>query len=196
MDPKLKYHHSEIKYQNPIATLKDEHLETVQRLEMIERTLQYLESLPSRTALQRCKIEQFRLRDWVNELDADMARHFLIEEEALFPTLSEHIGKEHGLIEVMLEEHRDIREALSGWKREVDVLSKSFPGAGRDENLKQVGRLGGKAMSLLRLHIKKENQILFKISEISLSDQEKKFVAQKRREIETNYPVSRQAPKT
>ncbi|GEM_PF-1355469 len=188
MDHKLKHRDSEREYRNPIKTLKNEHLETLQRLDMIERTLQYLESLPTHTAMKRCKIEQSRLRNWVNELEASMALHFIMEEEGLFPTLSEYIGKEHGPIEVMLEEHAEIRNILSVWKDEVAVLSKSISGPVRDACLKRVIRIGEQAIERLRLHISKENQILFKISEVSLSDAEKNVVAQKLYEIEAAYP--------
>jgi len=187
MDHNLEYQHSETQYHDPIRRLKNEHLETVQRLEMIERTLQYLESLPSHTAQKRCKIEQSRLSNWVNELEVRMTLHFLMEEEGLFPTLSEYIGKEHGPIEVMLEEHADIKSILAEWKCEVGLLSKLVPGPTRDESLKRVIQLGEKAIERLRLHISKENQILFKISEVSLSDKEKSFVAQKLHDIETTH---------
>ncbi len=191
MDHKLEYRHSEIKNQDPIRTLKIEHLETVQRLEMIERSLQYLESLPSRTAMKRCKIEQSRLRTWVNELDGRMRLHFLMEEEGLFPTLSEYLGKEHGPIEVLLGEHTEIKGLLSQWKDEVGVLSASLSGSVRDACLKRVLVLGDAVMTRLRLHISKENQILFKISEVSLSEKEKSFVAQKLHHIETAYLENR-----
>ncbi|MEC4678490.1 MAG: hemerythrin domain-containing protein [Nitrospirota bacterium] len=187
MDHKLDYRHSEIKNQDPIKTLKIEHLETVQRLEMIERSLQYLESSPSRTVMKRCKIEQSRLRTWVNELEGRLTLHFLMEEEGLFPTLSEYLGKEHGPIEVLLEEHTEIKAILSEWKDEVEVLSQSFFGSVRDACLKRVLALGDAVMSRLRLHISKENQIIFKISEVSLSEKEKNFVAQKLQYIEKNH---------
>ncbi len=187
MDPKLEYRHSEIKNQDPIKTLKIEHLETIQRLQMIERSLQYLESLPSQTAMKRCKIEQSRLRTWINALDGRMTLHFLMEEEGLFPTLSEYLGKEHGPIEVMIEEHAEIKNLLSEWKDEVGGLSQSLSGALRDACLKRVLTLGDMAISRLRLHINKENQILFKISELSLSQKEKHLVAQKLQDIETTY---------
>lgn len=187
MDHKLEYRHFGIENQDPIKTLKIEHLETVQRLQMIERSLQYLESLPSRTALKRCKIEQSRLRTWVNTLEARMTLHFLMEEEGLFPTLSEYIGKEHGPIEVMLEEHVAIRSILSEWKHEVGILSQFLSGPVRDACLKRVIELGDEAIRRLRLHIDKENQILFKITEASLSDEEKHFVAQKLQDIEIRH---------
>lgn len=184
MSHHLNTNHADPIYPDPIEILKQEHHVTLQRLDMIERTLQYLESLPSRTALKRCKIEQSRLRDWVDELSQRMSLHFLMEEEALFPILAEYIGKEHGPIEVMLQEHANIKSLLSKWKSAVRELCK-LDGPARDGALRMVTGAGYQTIAQLRLHISKEDQILFKICEVSLSDQEKKIVSQKLQAIES-----------
>ncbi len=169
---------SETTHSDPIDTLKSEHQLTLQRLEVIERTLQYLESLPSRTPDKRCRIEQTRLRDWVNELSLQIGLHFYMEEKALFPILAEYIGREHGPIEAMIIEHNNIKALISDWKHNAGELCKSTERT-RDGRLNAVTSLGYKTISFLRLHISKENQILFKICETSLSLEEKSWVAQK-----------------
>ena len=186
MDRKLQPNQLKAVSQDPIEILKNDHHGTLQRLELIERTLQYLESLPSHTATKRCKTEQSRMRDRVNELSEHLRLHFIMEEEALFPTLSEYVGKEHGPIEMILQEHSDIRAVLSEWKSESQALCK-LTDLARDKALKGVARLGYHVIGLLRLHISKENQILFKICEVSFSEQEKSVVTQKLRLIEANY---------
>lgn len=186
MDRKSQPNPFETIFQDPIEILRDDHQETLQRLELIERTLQYLESLPSHTATKRSKIEQSRMRDWVNELSGHLRLHFIMEEEALFPTLSEYIGKEHGPIEMILQEHSDLRAVLSEWQSEACTLCK-LTDLARDKTLKDVAQLGYHVIRLLRLHISKENQILFKICEVSFSEQEKSVVTQKLRLIEANY---------
>ncbi len=182
MDHKLDLNQIDSIYQGPIDILKGEHCVILQRLEMIERTLQYLESLPSQTALKRCKIEQSRLRTWVDELSGQVALHFSMEEEALFPVLAEYIGREHGLIEVMLQEHASISSALSDWKNAASQLCKLTVSA-REGLLKVVIGSGHQSIALLRLHISKEDQILFKICEVSLSEKEKIQVWKKLRAI-------------
>ena len=182
MDHKFNLNPIDSIFQGPIDLLKGEHCVILQRLEMIERTLQYLGSLPDETALQRCKIEQSRLRTWVDELTQQVVLHFLIEEEALFPVLADYIGRENGLIEVMLQEHERIRSALSEWKSAVNTLCQGMVSA-REALLKVVIGLGHRSIALLRLHMSKEDQILFKICEVSLSEKEKTQVAQKIRAI-------------
>ncbi len=185
MNHHLKIDHADAINPDPIEILKQEHQRTLQGLATIERTLQYLDSLPSSTALKRCLVEQSRLRDWVNELSQRMLLHFLMEEEALFPVLAEYIGKEDGPIGVMLEEHLKIRSALLNWKRGVNVLCK-LTGSARDRVLREVTSVGNQTIAQLRLHMSKEDQILFKICDASLSDEEKKQVTQKLQVIEKN----------
>ncbi|MFQ5588733.1 MAG: hemerythrin domain-containing protein [Nitrospiria bacterium] len=185
MNHHLNINHANPIHPDPLETLKQEHHSTLQRLDMIERTLQYLESLPSRTALKRCKVEQARLRDWVNELYERLSRHFLMEEEVLFPVLAEYIGKEHGPIEVMVQEHANITSELANWKSAVSELCK-LAGPARDAVLKVATGAGYRTIAQLRLHISKEDQILFKICEVSLSEEEKKLVFKKLQAIESH----------
>ncbi|MBN4054228.1 hemerythrin domain-containing protein [Nitrospira defluvii] len=163
---------------DPIMLLKYEHHMTLLCLETIERTLQYLESLPEDAASERCEIEQTRLREGVLSLEQSMDLHFLKEEEALFPVLAEYIGKNDGPIEVMLNEHNRIRMTLRDLYKSICALS-SQTGAKRGLTLKSVTQLGYETIRLIRLHISKENQILFEICEASLSPEEKKDVTKK-----------------
>lgn len=165
-------------YWDPIVSLKYEHQMALQRLEAIERTLQYLETLPKGMVPEKRKVEQSRLREGVLSLEQGMDLHFHKEEDALFPVLAKYIGKEHGPIEVMLDEHEQLRLILSDWKKCVCELCKRS-GPEREPVLRTVTTAGYEAIRLLRLHIKKENQILFEICEASLSPEEKRAVARK-----------------
>ncbi len=151
---------------------------TLLHLEMLERSLQYLESLPWNVENERSEREQLRLREGVTALEEDIRRHFAKEEEALFPVLSEYIGSEHGPIEVMLNEHETIRRVFRGWKTLVSEL-REHSGTHRELSLRGVTASGYEAIHLLRVHISKENQILFEICDASLSPEEKKQVAEK-----------------
>lgn len=163
---------------DPIAVLKYEHQMALLRLETIERTLQYLESLPRDSASERIELEQARLKEGVISLERVIDHHFHKEEEALFPVLAEYIGKEHGPIELMLYEHNQLRSTFCGWRKSVSDLCDNI-GPKRDSILRFVTTSGYEAIQLLRLHIRKENQILFEICEASLSSDEKKEIAKK-----------------
>lgn len=178
MDDRSQIDHATSIQSDPIVLLKYEHHMTLLRLETIERTLQYLESLPTDTAPARCEIEQTRLREGVLSLKQSMDLHFLKEENALFPVLAEYIGKDDGPIEVMLNEHDRIRMILCDLHKMVCDLS-SQTGAKRGITLKSVTGSGYETIRLIRLHISKENQILFEICEASLSPEEKKGVTKK-----------------
>jgi len=166
------------KISDPIQILKGEHHTTLQWLEMIERMLQYLESLPRNTARARIEDEQSRLKDCVVSLEQSITQHFEKEEGALFPVLAEYIGREEGPIEVMLHEHRHIRSVFQKWREGVIRLARA-EGLERESLLKEVSFCGYEAIRLLRLHISKENQILFEVCEVSLSFDEKRQVTQK-----------------
>ena len=162
---------------DPIQLLKSEHHTTLQWLEMIERTLQYLGSLPKNTAAARREIEQRRLRDCVISLEKAIVLHFVKEEEALFPVLARYISCEEGPIEVMLREHDHLRAIFYEWRKRVSRLCAGGPGG--ESRLRAVASCGYEAIRLLRLHISKENQILFEICEAALSPEEKLGVAEK-----------------
>jgi len=163
---------------DPIRLLKDEHHVTLLHLALLERSLQYLESLPWNVESERGEREQLRLREGVSRLETDIRRHFAKEEKALFPVLSEYIGSEHGPIGVMLNEHETIRSVFQGWKKIVDELHQ-HSGTQREVILRAVTASGYEAIRLLRVHISKENQILFEICEASLSPEELRAVAEK-----------------
>jgi len=178
MNEKSQIAHVASTQNDPILLLKDEHHMTLLRLEMLERSLQYLESLPWNVASERSEGEQVRLREGVGALEEEIRRHFAKEEQALFPVLSEYIGSGQGPIGVMLNEHEVIRNAFQGWKTLVFDL-REHSGTQREVVLKGVTASGYEAIHLLRVHISKENQILFEICEASLSPEEKRQVAEK-----------------
>lgn len=178
MDHKLDLIPMDPTFQGPIDLLKGEHSVILQHLEVIERTLQSLESLPDETVLHRCKVEESHLCTWVDELSKEIGLHFFLEEEALFPVMAEYIGRENSLIEVLLQEHEHIRSTLSQCENTVSQLSKRRISA-REALLKFLIGSGYQTIALLRIHMSKEDQIFFKICEVSLSEKEKTQIAHK-----------------
>lgn len=159
----------------PTQVLKEEHQATLLKLNLIERSLSYLRKPAEETLPDRVEIEKALLRDLAVALEKEIGPHFRKEEEALFPVLAEYIGKEYGPIEMMVREHEKIRSAFFTWKKVLPSFCRSI--APIDEGIrKAVLDPGLRIVHLIRLHINKENQVLFKLSESSLTEEEKKKV--------------------
>lgn len=120
--------------------------------------------------------EQTHLRDCLISLQHLLELHFLKEEEALFPVLAEYIGRAGGPIDAVVDEHTRIRSALGDLRQKVTDLCE-YQGGERTAILSGVTGLAYKTTGLLRLHICKENQILFEIGEDLLSTEEKRKIA-------------------
>lgn len=166
----------------PTHLLKEEHRATLLKLELIERSLSYLRKPAEETLPDRVEIEKVLLKDLAVALEKEIGPHFRKEEEALFPVLAEYIGKEYGPIEVMVREHEKIRAAFFTWKKALPSFCRSI--APIDDGIrKAVLDPGLRIVHLIRLHINKENQVLFKLSESSLTEEEKKKVTARMQSI-------------
>ncbi len=154
--------------ENPMQVLENEHRAILVKLELMERALQCLQKGPEETVPEQVETEKALLKELVALLERSLGLHFQKEEEALFPILAEYVGKEHGPIEAMLHEHEKIRSVFCEITGPV--------GMGM---FKAVSKSGFEAIHLIRQHISKENQILFRICESSLSEEEKRRVMEK-----------------
>jgi hemerythrin-like domain-containing protein len=83
-------------------------------------------------------------------LDDEVARHFALEEQALFPLLARHLSQAQGPLAVMNAEHATFRDLLA---RLTDALR----AGDRAAQLADVREL----IELLRAHIAKEDSVLF-----------------------------------
>lgn len=182
MDNKEKRVDAAIANDNPTRILKYEHAATLLKLELMQRALQYLQGAPGNTVPERIEVEKALLRDLVGALEETIRLHFQKEEEALFPVLAEYIGKEHGPIEVMLHEHQKIRSVFDALKGNLQDFGGSAAPV-EEGRLKVILASGFEAVRLLRSHIGKENEVLFRICETSLSEEEKKEVARKMKAV-------------
>jgi iron-sulfur cluster repair protein YtfE (RIC family) len=94
---------------------------------------------------------RFTLQAYENELE----KHFLEEEEILFPAAEGKDAEVDSLIEEMLDEHSTMRELVSILRKKIDV----------EDNLDKLGHV-------LEKHIRKEERILFKKIEEILSEEQ------------------------
>lgn len=162
----------------PAQVLGEEHQGTALKLELIERALDYFQNPPEPIASERVETEEAMLKYLTVALERSLVVHFRKEEEALFPILSEYIGKEYGPIEVMFHEHREILTVLRDFKEIVfDSLGKIKLGEG--EAIDRLVETGSGVIRLILRHIDKENKILFKVCDVSLSREESETVLKK-----------------
>jgi len=176
---RIEYNDDEVEVDNdPIQYLKREHEDTLRRLESAKRALQSLRYLPENIVPHQRMAEENWIKVFVVSLVSWIRLHFQKEEEGLFPILAEYIGKEHGPIEVMLHEHEILRLIFREWEDLLVQFCEIHKGGTKDA-LNAVISTGDEALRLFRLHSSKENKILFEICEASLSDEEKRLVAER-----------------
>jgi hemerythrin-like domain-containing protein len=104
--------------------------------------------------------------------------HHRKEEKVLFPALKERSAAAGGPVSVMLSEHEAGREAIG-------KIAEALPLADVDATAREtVARNLALYAELLRLHINKENTVLFPLAERTLSDQEQAVLAEEFERIE------------
>lgn len=91
-------------------------------------------------------------------LDRQFATHLIAEDEVLYPTLALRLTNGRALVEPLHVEHQELRDMLASF----NVALASPTSAQRDEQLLvQIRDL----VDLLRIHIRKEEALLFGVAE-------------------------------
>jgi hemerythrin-like domain-containing protein len=147
----------------PTEILSNEH-------RIIERVLSAVEGL--------AKGPVAALEPWKKALDffrhfADECHHFK-EEELLFPLMEEHgIPIEGGPIGMMLVEHEEGRSYVRSMLAALSLVE-----AGNESAKESLASSAQAYCRLLREHIEKEDEILFRMAdEVISADQQKKLLA-------------------
>lgn len=154
--------------QDPIASLKQDH---VRILGYLEELRQGVSRLGSGTTPQAAA----SLRKTVETLAREIDRHSLkMEEQALFPSLEEAIGP-MGPIAVMLADHREIDSRLP---RLLEEAKKERP------DVALIRNLAGFLLDILPPHIQKEDFILYPMAQRGLSREQMDRVRAKMKELE------------
>ena len=151
-----------------VEQLKKEH-------EAIEAMLKILETVLKRLEAGE-KAEPEHLSQIVDffRVFADRCHHGK-EEEIFFPALEmAGIPKEGGPIGVMLQEHDQLRAYMSALADAVGRYT-----AGDQQARAEIIRYASAYAAMLRKHIEKENQVLFRMAEIHLSPEEEKELAER-----------------
>ena len=113
------------------------------------------------------------LQKEISILEKEFDRHSLTKEEKiLFPELEKFIPREGGPTGMMIHEHNEL----------VNLI-KEFKSAIRIKDFQKLSDAGNSILSILRPHIDKENNILFMISHMHLSDKQKEKILEKFKKI-------------
>ncbi len=111
--------------------------------------------------------------------------HHAKEENHFFPALEKKgFSPDQGPVGVMLHEHREGRNFVKGIADNLENFKK-----GNKEALKGIYTNMSGYAELLQSHILKENNILFRMADNVLSDQEQNDLLDKFESVEQNRPV-------
>ena len=147
---------------SPIGILLEEH----RMLQQITQKLSVLaEKVQSAENLENVKEELAQLRRVAEEL-LDAEKHYLREENVLFPVL-----EKHGITEppaIMWMEHNQLREK----KKQLKGLLENAATINFQDFKRQLGELASAINNALNSHIFKENNILFPTAQRVVKEQE------------------------
>lgn len=115
--------------------------------------------------------------------------HHAKEENQFFPALEKKgFSPDQGPVGVMLNEHREGRKFVKGIADNLDDFKN-----GKKEALKGIYMNMSGYAELLQSHILKENNILFRMADNILSDQEQKDLLDKFESVEQSRPAGTHA---
>jgi hemerythrin-like domain-containing protein len=136
-------------------TLRHDHREVLGRLDAMERLLAVRSRTRSAVAAARARAAARGLAD---HLDRQFATHLAAEDSALYPAVARGFAGGEALVAPLHEEHAELRLLLADLLAALDRPS----GRARDE---QVFVRIRDLMDLLRIHIRREETMLFGIAE-------------------------------
>lgn len=124
------------------------------------------------------------LNEHGNFFKRDIWAHFAKEEKALFPEMEKFIPREGGPIAVMLVEHEDLREANGKFQAALANLNKDINNAAAREIIRNEGDT---IIDILQQHIHKEDNILFMMANMHLSDSQNERIRGIFAEVDKEY---------
>lgn len=140
---------------SPTDTLKKEHDIVLKILNKIEKGI---------------KDKNFKLlKEEILILEKEFNKHSLTKEEKiLFPEIEKFIPREGGPTGMMIHEHKELVNLINEFKNAIKI-----------KDFQKLSDSGNSILSILRPHIDKENNILFMISDMHLSDKQKEKILDK-----------------
>ncbi len=149
--------------------LKGEHASVLQQLYTIDRKLGWLESFgPEKAAKILSSLRGISERMW-----KDLSLHFYREETALYPLLEKRLGYDAEPVLVMKKEHQELLACLMAVRSEV---SRMFQEQDVEKTWGVVDKLQNLRASLTD-HISREEQVLFWLAELNLTDLDRRKIS-------------------
>jgi hemerythrin-like domain-containing protein len=145
---------------SPFARFREDHARVLARLGALEASAPG----PGR------RVEESRLRHHLEALAGQFDTHMAAEEAVLYPTLARAFPEAAGTLQPLHEEHADLREMLAGL-----LLTLERP-ASRARDV-QIAVQVHDITDLLRVHIRKEEAVVFDVSERVLPARELRGLA-------------------
>lgn len=140
-----------VKQNGIFERLRSDHRNVLERMGAVERQI-----VAGRSHLSAAVLAS--LRDFATHLECQFDTHLRAEDEVLYPTLARRMTHGRALIEPLHLEHAELRAMLEGFQ---NALASPFS-AKRDEQIViQLRDL----VDLLRIHIRKEEALLFGVAE-------------------------------
>lgn len=133
---------------NPVfIRMRDDHRRVLSDVEILELAIAGPGAVPNREAERLAAL-----------LERQFATHMKAEDEILFPALQNALPETADTIDRLRGDHQDLRSMLDGLRRVIAIPSSSA----RDEQLAIHVR---DLADLLRIHIRKEEVLVFQLAE-------------------------------
>jgi len=123
-----------------------------------------------RDAAARSRVNGAELRRVLALMAAQFDTHMAAEDEALFPALARALPETLGRLEPFEAEHQELRSMLAS----LESLARQSGGPTRDEQIAVQAR---DFVDLLRIHVRKEEAVVFRVAEQVLAPAELDRVA-------------------
>ncbi len=157
---------------DPFARFRREHRGVLGRLARLERAV--LVRRPGRAA-------ETRLREAVAHLERQFATHMAAEDQVLFPAVGASFPEARETLAPLALEHAELRSMLAALQHTLDAPR----GRSRDEQLVVQTR---DLVDLLRIHIEKEEAVVFALAERVLRPRGVRALAQRLRPFDHPGP--------
>jgi hemerythrin-like domain-containing protein len=131
----------------------------------------------------RSRVNGAELRRVLSLLAAQFDTHMAAEDEALFPALARALPETLGRLESFHAEHQELRSMLAS----LEALITQSAGPARDEQIAVQAR---DFVDLLRIHVRKEEAVVFRVAEQVLAPAELNRVANRVARGATDRPHS------
>jgi hemerythrin-like domain-containing protein len=166
--------------QSPFERMRADHRRVRNVTDELERAVGALRTQPG--------LAQRRLAKLFDVLEAQFSTHMAAEDEIVFPTLLEALPAAAHNLEPLRAEHEDLRSMVSRLQATLAARSSKA----RDEQLRvQVRDLA----DLLRIHMRKEEAVAFRLAEQLMSPGEDARLSARLGRTRTTAPGTRRSRK-